>query len=80
MHALGFEHEQTRYDRDMYVRVLWPNIDPNNTFNFDKHPRTMAYPRFTFDFSSLMMYRLTDFGQNYMPSMAIVVNNFVFTA
>lgn len=28
MHALGFTHEQNRYERDDFVDVLWENIKP----------------------------------------------------
>lgn len=28
MHALGFTHEQNRYERDDFVHVLWENIKP----------------------------------------------------
>ena len=36
MHAAGFWHEQSRYDRDQYVEVMWENIQPGNEKTLDK--------------------------------------------
>ena len=36
LHALGFNHEHERPDRDKYVDILYKNIQPNERFNFDK--------------------------------------------
>jgi hypothetical protein len=76
MHALGYEHEQTRYDRDLYVRVEWQNIDVNLTSQFDKHPRTLAFPKYEYDFSSLMMYSLYGAGIDGKPAMVVLVSTF----
>jgi Astacin (Peptidase family M12A) len=79
MHSLGFEHEQTRYDRDMYMQVLWQNIEPARAYNFNKQPRTLSFPKFNLDFRSVMMYRLTAFSLNEsaLAAMKVVVSNFI---
>lgn len=60
LHALGFQHEQTRSDRDYYVRINWDYIDPNMAFNFylqDTNNLNTPY-----DYSSIMHYGRTAFA------------------
>lgn len=39
MHALGFNHEHIRKDRDNYVVVNYRNILKNDSYNYDKVER-----------------------------------------
>jgi len=64
-HALGFHHEQTRPDRDEYVRIHEQNITPRNRFNFQKYNWQMinAYG-VPYDYESIMHYGGTAFSSN----------------
>ncbi|CAH2325878.1 novel hatching enzymes [Pelobates cultripes] len=58
-HALGFQHEQSRSDRDQYVTVLPQNIDPENLHHFEvaeTHRLGVEY-----DFESVMHYSMYAF-------------------
>nr|BAJ23945.1 hatching enzyme [Glossanodon semifasciatus] len=59
LHALGFQHEQTRSDRDQYVRINWQYIPSNKAFNFHKQrTNNLNTP---YDYSSIMHYGRTAF-------------------
>ncbi|CAL1573053.1 unnamed protein product [Knipowitschia caucasica] len=61
-HALGFKHEQTRSDRDQYVRINWNNIIPDMAYNFEKSDtNNLNTP---YDYTSLMHYASTAFSNN----------------
>ncbi|XP_076349512.1 zinc metalloproteinase nas-8-like [Tachypleus tridentatus] len=70
MHALGFEHEHSRPDRNLYLNILWANIDKNNwdqfqvasSFEFDT--LSQAY-----DYRSVMHYDGWAFARGREPSM-----------
>ena len=57
IHAIGFDHEQNRYDRDDYVEILWGNIDGgtenNNFWKVNKDWRNFSTE---YDWNSIMHY------------------------
>ncbi|WP_171014112.1 M12 family metallopeptidase [Chitinivorax sp. B] len=62
LHALGWDHEQNRPDRDRYVRINWNNIPTQNQHNF--RATQGADPIGAYDFGSLMHYGAFDFAIN----------------
>ncbi|XP_062247927.1 high choriolytic enzyme 1-like [Platichthys flesus] len=59
-HALGFNHEQTRSDRDSYVRINWGNIIQRSAYNFyKKDTNNLNTP---YDYTSIMHYGRTAFS------------------
>jgi Alpha-L-arabinofuranosidase B (ABFB) domain/Astacin (Peptidase family M12A) len=60
-HAVGLYHEQARSDRDNFVQVLYENIDPAFSLNFDK----IDAPLFgEYDYGSIMHYHDHAFSKN----------------
>ena len=57
----GYQHEQSRSDRDKYVEIIWKNI-PNkyrNNFEIDNNADLQGLP---YDTGSVMHYGATAFG------------------
>ncbi|KAM3608774.1 uncharacterized protein V6R79_004482 [Siganus canaliculatus] len=72
LHALGFNHEQCRSDRDQHIRVLWHNIQPGWEYAFDKvNTLNMNTP---YDYNSVMQYHRFAFSGNNMPTMEPIPN------
>lgn len=65
MHALGFIHEQSRPDRDAFVRVNWDKIQYDKQSQFEIAPPVYGdiYKNRPFDYQSVMIYGPTDFAQ-----------------
>lgn len=65
LHALGFYHEQSRYDRDNYVKVNFRNIPRDKYVNFEKMPRTeMKTFSVKYDMNSVLHYSAYAFSMN----------------
>lgn len=71
LHALGFNHEQNREDRDRHVRVLWENISPRNRADFVKQPTLNQET--PYDYSSVMHYGRRVASQNGLPTLLPLV-------
>ncbi|XP_011471119.1 astacin like metallo-protease isoform X1 [Oryzias latipes] len=67
LHALGFNHEQCRSDRDQHIRVLWENIQSGLEYAFDKlNTLNLDTP---YDYNSVMQYHRYAFSANNRPTM-----------
>lgn len=54
-HTLGLWHEQSRSDRDQFIKIMWDNISPDAIHNFDKHVQD-GQDLGAYDFGSIMHY------------------------
>uniref|UniRef100_A0A8B9K483 Metalloendopeptidase n=1 Tax=Astyanax mexicanus TaxID=7994 RepID=A0A8B9K483_ASTMX len=83
LHALGFNHEQTRSDRDNHIRtrsdrdnhirVVWDNIIDNMKHNFNKI-NTLNQGT-AYDYNSVMQYHRTAFSKNGQATMVPIPNS-----
>ncbi|CAF1464232.1 unnamed protein product [Adineta ricciae] len=70
IHALGFYHEQSRPDRDTYVKINWANIQTGMSHNFDKHNSSEVVDLYTpYDYDSIMHYGRTFFSANGLDTI-----------
>jgi hypothetical protein len=70
-HSVGLWHEQSREDRDKYVKVLWENIQPDKASNFLQNildgDDIGAY-----DYGSIMHYPALGFSSNGKPTIETI--------
>jgi hypothetical protein len=70
-HAVGLWHEQSREDRDQFVRVAWENIIPNMEHNFDQHI-TDGDDIGPYDYDSVMHYPAKAFSSNGLDTIVAI--------
>merc|ERR1712061_202345 len=68
VHALGYYHEQSRPDRDDYIKINLDNVKENKTHNFIKHGDTLTYD-IPHDGKSIMHYQSRSFSKNGDPTI-----------
>ncbi|XP_052706403.1 uncharacterized protein LOC128181882 isoform X2 [Crassostrea angulata] len=77
MHAAGFEHEQSRSDRDDYIRVIKENFNFAAFSQLAKENTTIHNP---YDYESVLQYFLTDFSSNGKKTMEFLDRDLEFLA
>jgi hypothetical protein len=70
-HAIGVEHEQSRYDRDKYVEIIEENISKDKLENFRRNNRKIDL---YYDFDSIMHYGQWDFSNNGKKTIELKVD------
>lgn len=68
-HALGVHHEQSRRDRDGYVRILRENIRDGKAHNFDRMWAGHGFDAGPYDLRSIMHYGCHAFTRNGEPTL-----------
>jgi hypothetical protein len=70
-HVVGLLHEQSRPDRDQYVRIVWANVRPDSKDNFEivgKGQMAWAQGKWMttgpYDFASVMHYYSKNYSRN----------------
>jgi hypothetical protein len=56
LHALGMYHEQSRWDRDYYINVIYSNIEDGISNTNYRKETSNYYSVGSFDFNSIMLY------------------------
>ena len=67
-HALGLWHEQSRNDRNQYIRIQWENIDEDYRYNFNQHIND-GQDFGNYDYQSIMHYTAYAFSKNGQPTI-----------
>ena len=67
-HAFGLWHEQSREDRDTFIKVNWANIEAGREHNFNQHISD-GDDLGAYDFGSIMHYGAYAFSKNDLPTI-----------
>ncbi|GBN62949.1 Astacin-like metalloprotease toxin 1 [Araneus ventricosus] len=65
LHAIGFEHEHNRSDRDEYLNIYWDNIVDQWYYAFKKLAPNQNRLLTKFDYNSIMLYGSNSFVKQW---------------
>ncbi|XP_035677241.1 zinc metalloproteinase nas-4-like [Branchiostoma floridae] len=75
MHAVGFWHEQSRFDRDDWVIIKWQNIREGEEDNFYRYSEIdVSGLGVSYDYYSVMHYSATTYSSDGSPTMVARVS------
>ncbi|PSN37554.1 Zinc metalloproteinase nas-13 [Blattella germanica] len=70
LHALGFYHQQSTFERDAFVKINWENIKMGKEHNFRKYGEsTVTNFGVKYDYGSIMHYSAYAFSKNGKPTI-----------
>lgn len=72
-HVVGLWHEQSREDRDLFVRIHWANIQAGKEHNFNQHV-TDGDDIGGYDYGSIMHYGATAFSRDNVSVTIETIN------
>ncbi|XP_078483804.1 zinc metalloproteinase nas-4-like, partial [Ciona intestinalis] len=77
LHTLGFKHEQSRPDRDSFVKIHFENMSPNRVHNFKKLKLAAVFDlKSEYDLGSIMHYGGYAFTNNQEPTITSVADGY----
>ncbi|XP_027147532.1 meprin A subunit beta [Larimichthys crocea] len=77
LHALGFWHEQSRSDRDDYVKIMWDRISEGREHNFNTYNDTTSSSLgVPYDYGSMMHYSKNAFRNGTEPTIVTKIPAF----
>uniref|UniRef100_A0A0N5B763 Metalloendopeptidase n=1 Tax=Strongyloides papillosus TaxID=174720 RepID=A0A0N5B763_STREA len=79
-HTLGLNHEQSRRDRDSYIRVYRRNIEKEQRYNvaYDPWHNSQTFG-ISYDLSSIMHYSIFAFSSNNLSTLVPLDQNYNYT-
>lgn len=78
LHALGFWHEQSRSDRDDYVKIIWDRIQSGKEHNFNTYDDQVSDSlNVPYDYTSVMHYSKTAFRNGTEPTIVTRIPDFM---